>query len=494
MAPRNMPAAARRLVTARRPRRFLARIAVQFITQAIALIGWTNPAQAHASEQAFVLLLPTDFYTAIGVAAVAITAVALIFIPQSALHRLFSSWAIPRAAISFPLSADALATTTSALAFMALLLLIAIGLFGSYDPLANPLPLFIWTLWWIGFVLLQAVLGDIWRYANPWTGPYRILLEHRNPTGFQSLSKRVAHWPAVVAFLLFALFMLADPAPEDPARLAKIVGAYWLYTFAGMALFGAEAWLGRCECFTILFRQFAMLSFIGRASGRLRVGVPGWQIPDAPARAISASFLVLMALGTSSFDGLNETFWWLGKIDVNPLEYPGRSAVFWQTVSGAIISNGLFILSYSVCVYLGLALIGEAPRFAEGFGRLALSVAPIALAYHFAHYLTTFMVNAQYALAAASDPWATGADYLGLGRYYVTTGFLNTAQTVRVIWLAQAGAVVIGHMLAILVAHGTALKMLGSNKKAIISQTPLAMFMIAYTLFGLWLLSTPRGG
>ena len=31
------------------------------------------------------------------------------------------------------------------------------------------------------------------------------------------------------------------------------------------------------------------------------------------------------------------------------------------------------------------------------------------------------------ALAAASDPFATGADYLGLGTYYVTTGFFNTA-------------------------------------------------------------------
>jgi hypothetical protein len=28
---------------------------------------------------------------------------------------------------------------------------------------------------------------------------------------------------------------------------------------------------------------------------------------------------------------------------------------------------------------------------------------------------------------------------------------------------------------------------------AAISQTPLAVFMILYTIFGLWLLATPRG-
>ena len=58
----------------------------------------------------------------------------------------------------------------------------------------------------------------------------------------------------------------------------------------------------------------------------------------------------------------------------------------------------------------------------------------------------------------------------------------------RVIFLTQAGAVVIGHVLAILVAHAMALLLYGENRPALLSQIPLAGFMILYTFLGLWLM------
>ena len=63
----------------------------------------------------------------------------------------------------------------------------------------------------------------------------------------------------------------------------------------------------------------------------------------------------------------------------------------------------------------------------------------------------------------------------------------------RVIFLTQAGAVVIGHVLAILVAHAMALRLYGENRPALLSQIPLAGFMILYTFLGLWLLAAPKG-
>ena len=113
--------------------------------------------------------------------------------------------------------------------------------------------------------------------------------------------------------------------------------------------------------------------------------------------------------------------------------------------------------------------------------------------YHLAHYLSSFLVNIQYSLAAATDPWTTGADYLNLGIFYVTTGFFNTLESSRVIFLTQATAVVVGHILSIIVAHASAYSLFKNNKVATISQIPLAIFMITYTLFGLWLLAAPRG-
>ncbi len=49
-------------------------------------------------------------------------------------------------------------------------------------------------------------------------------------------------------------------------------------------------------------------------------------------------------------------------------------------------------------------------------------------------------------------------------------------------------------MVAIATAHGIALSRSATRGTAILGQIPLTLLMIAYTLFGLWLLSTPAIG
>ena len=103
------------------------------------------------------------------------------------------------------------------------------------------------------------------------------------------------------------------------------------------------------------------------------------------------------------------------------------------------------------------------------------------------------MVNGQHALAAISDPFAVGADLLGLQPFYVTTGFFNQLDSVRLIWLTQAGAVVIGHVWSVLLAHRIALDLFPDHRRAALATLPLSLFMIGYTMLGLWLLATPKG-
>ncbi len=202
---------------------------------------------------------------------------------------------------------------------------------------------------------------------------------------------------------------------------------------------------------------------------------------------------MLLLLGAGSFDGLNETFWWLAQIDVNPLEFPGRSAIIGETLAGlAALIMGLIII-FALVVWVGLELVGQTAHFAAAFAILALSLLPIAFGYHIAHYLTAFLVSSQYVAAALSDPWATGADLLGIQPFYVTTGFFNHLETVRVIWLTQAGAVVIGHVWSVMLAHRLALGLFPTGRQAAVATAPLSAFMIGYTFLGLWLLAAPRG-
>jgi hypothetical protein len=82
---------------------------------------------------------------------------------------------------------------------------------------------------------------------------------------------------------------------------------------------------------------------------------------------------------------------------------------------------------------------------------------------------------------------------LSIQPFNVTTSFLTSADSVEVIWNLQAGAIVVGHILAVLAAHRLSLALYPDEYDVVMSQLPLAVIMVAYTLFGLWLLATPTG-
>jgi hypothetical protein len=438
-------------------------------------------ALAHASEQGFVLLLPTNVYSVAGVAAVALTVLALVAVPASAIRTLFQARLVQAPHL------ETARTITSLLSLLLLAGIVVIGLHGPRDPLSNLMPLAFWTLGWVLLVSLSGLLGDLGRWIDPWTGLHRLLCRVRPPI---ALPAAIGVWPAVVLLVAFAAFLLADIAPDDPARLAWRVLIYWLLTMAGLILAG-PAWLRQVELGSVIFRTYA-----GLAPLRLRpdggIGAPGWRLLARPA-SLSAGVFALVLLGVGSFDGINETFWWLALIGVNPLEFPGRSAVVWSTLLGLITTIAALIAAFALTVRLGLLLTRSGTGFREAFAGLAPSLLPIALAYHIAHYLTSFLVNIQYLVLALGDPLGSGADLLGIQPFHVTTGFFNHLDNVRAIWLTQAGVVVAGHVWSVLLAHRIALDLFPGHRRAALATAPLSAFMIAYTMLGLWLLAAAKG-
>ena len=446
------------------------------------LLFCPGPAMAHVSEQGFVLLLPTGIYTFAGVAVVALTVVALFALPARRVRALFAYCPFP--GISAP---RGLTTLTSILSFVLLAVLVAIGLAGPHSPLENVMPLSFWTLGWIGLVGLSGVMGNLWAWMNPWTGLYRLIGPDWRA---RNLPDGLGLWPCVVLLAGFAAFLLADISPDDPTRLATSVAVYWCVTMAGMLIFGPD-WLRHAELGHAIMTTYARLAaWKPGAPGGL--GGPGWQVVHAPS-VNGAGVFALTLLAVGSFDGINETFWWLARIGVNPLEFPGRSAVIGPTLAGLIAAIALLIVTFAITIRIGLAIADSDIPFAEAFGRLALSLLPIALVYHMSHYLTSFLVNIQYTIAAYSDPLGTGADLLGIQPFHVTTGFFNHLDWVRLIWLSQAGLVVLGHVWSVLLSHRIALDLFPGHRRAALATLPLSLFMVAYTVLGLWLLAAPKG-
>jgi hypothetical protein len=440
-----------------------------------------------------VLLLPTGYYMIGGALAVAASFVLIAFVPTAVIGGLRNG------RLKIGTIPTVSPVPTSLVSFLLLLLLLAIGLYGSRDPLENLLPLAIWTVWWVGLTLLQAVVGNIWFFVNPWSGPYWLATRiSGNRLGRVSYPEWLGYWPSVGLFLGFAWFELVYPAPDDPERLAIAVGIYWLLAFAGMLVFGERAWRERAEPFSIFFRLVARLSpLITEDSERGRIafslGWPGTTLVKVGALPLSGVLFVLLTLSSVSFDGMSRTFWWLSLGGINPLEYPGRSAVMDRNTIGLFLALATLTIAYWAAVRLGWIIGGMHSKTAP-LGAFVYSIIPISIGFHFSHYLTALLVNGQYALIAASDPFATGADILGLSHAHVTTSFLNVFDKVRLIWNLQVAAVVIAHVVAILLAHLIASANTDGPRQASASQIPLAAMMVLYTVFGLWLLSTPAIG
>lgn len=439
-------------------------------------VAMAGRAQAHAGEQGFVLLMPTDAYIAAGGATVALTVLMLAVLPGRVAVALFRPVPLWRGTARRGVAGRLLAVPV-------LGWLIWQGWTGSRDPLGNPLSLGIWVVMWMALVSAQGIVGDIWARINPFAGVALVLARLRRvPLHYPVW---LGHWPGVAGLMAFAGFLLADPAPADPARLALVVAGYTMVMLGGVALFGAR-WLVRGEALTLLMRAYARMAPLGHKGGRRVLGLPGWRIARAGRPTTGHAVFLLILLGSGSFDGLNETFLWLDLLAINPLEFPGRSAVIGPNLVGLVAANAMLLAVFCGALWLGARLAGERAALRGLLCRFAPTLLPIALGYHIAHYLPSLLMDGQYVMAEI-------AEALHLGHVHVTAGFLSQPGPVRAIWLAQAGAVVAGHVIALMLAHAIALRGGAGAWRATLAQAPLAAFMVAYTVFGLWLLATPRG-
>ena len=516
---------------------------------ALALVP-ASPAFGHAGERGFILLLPTGLFQAAGTMAVAVSFLVVIRFRAETLRSAVESarWRL------FPVPRRI--PGSNAVASVMLLGLIVAGLTGSRDPLANPLPLSVWTLLWVGLTFAHAVFGDVWPHLNPWTAlarPVRRVVrrmvhgrrdgrddrsnhqedrggrdagddrsarsgrdvggdrgdrdgrdgrhdrgdrDHRSGDGTDGLlswPEAFGDWPAVVLLLLFAWFELVFPAPRDPAILAFAAAGYSVFTVAGMVLFGDEAWGRRVEIFSRFFRIVSWLAPLRTVeeggTRRLAVTFPGARLLEIGSLSAAGVVFVVVALATVSFDGLSRTFWWLDLAGENPLEHPGRTALMGRNTFGLLAAAATLLVAFAITATAGARWAGT--DAAPALRRFVVSIVPIAFGYHFAHYLPSFLVDVQYALKALSDPLALGWNLLGARDLHVTASFLTHHASVEIIWYAQAGAIVAAHVAAVVVLHALAGESGRGRLAPVLGELPLTVLMIGYTLFGLWLLSTP---
>ncbi len=354
-----------------------------------------------------------------------------------------------------------------------LALVISAGLFGD-ERRSNAAPVLVWVYFWLVIPFLAVVLGDLWRSINPWRTISRAAGIGEEERG--GWVTRLGVWPATVAFVAFTWLELVWRDPARPNVISAAALVYTVYVIGFMAVAGRERGLVAGEAFTTYIGLFGSIAPIDRDDDG-RVLWRGWlrALPSVTQRPGLALFVLAM-LGTVTYDGLSNTEWWEERVgSLANEEWFGTVAL---VGSIAVLGAGYLTASWAARRIGGgdLTLAAVARSFAH-------TLVPIALAYAVAHYFTLVIFEGQLLFAAVSDPLGLGWDLFGTADWRISFWLSPTA-----IWYVQVGAIVAGHVVAVVLAHDRALALF-PRARAVRSQYAMLALMVALTGLGLVLLS-----
>jgi hypothetical protein len=416
--------------------------------------------------------------------------------------------------------------TGQAISIAALGLIVAAGVVGTQNPTRNLAPTAIWVVWWVGFAYLSALVGDVWKIVNPWSALFA-LGEHLVGDGVRD-RPRVAYpralgaWPAVLLFGAFAWTELVFDGRAVPAQLALITIGYSAITWAGMALFGRSVWLGRGDPFTVAFGLLARFAptelrvnnprHCRRCEGECGGGESGCvncvdcfiRAPGAERElnlrpfaaglfstegvSPSMAVFVLLLLASVTFDGFMATPPWSTIESTLYAAVPGTPDFKLTAVAtaGLVGFAVLFVVVYRA--FAGWIARAGGRHAPSRIGRVfVLSLVPIALAYHLAHYFTYLLIQGQRAIPLVSDPFGFGWNLFGTADFRPDIGLVDA----RVAWYVAVVAIVAGHIVAVYVAHVIALREFPDYGAVVRSQLVMLVLMVGYTTASLWIIAQP---
>lgn len=393
------------------------------------------------------------------------------------------------------------------LAVLILLLCIVTGFAGHRDPLRNFSMTFFWIIFVLLFVYLTPVLGNFFAALNPWHTLVNGLGRVRRDfcRGKITYPKALADWPALVLYLGFIWFELFGTGRPKP--LAAFLTAYTVLNLAGVWLIGARAWFRHCEFFSVFFRLIALMAPIDYQRGeqgergRVILRWPFAGLLQQRPEHISSVVFALAMLSTTAFDGLKATQWWTmlfwgdpsgwmtawqGVRPINAIAVFMPWYIAWETL-WLLLSPFLYLGLYWLTLSAAKRLSGS-PRtvyqLALDFGYTLL---PIAFVYHLTHYATLILSHGLKIISLASDPFGWKWNLFGTLHSFRAP----ILPDMGVIWHAQVGLILIGHIVSVWVAHRVALRVFQSRGGAMASQLPVLVLMIAITIAGLWILAQP---
>jgi hypothetical protein len=385
--------------------------------------------------------------------------------------------------------------------------LIGVGLFalilysgfaGAQVPNANFAVNFIYVVFWVGLPVASVLCGDVFRALSPWRACARALLALARllPSGRRRTEPLLRYpswlgmWPAVAGLVGFGWLELVYVFPNraQPSLLASLSLGYFLAMLLGMGLFGVQPWSEQGDAFGVDFNLFSRLSAFVVEDGVLYARRPLSGLPDLPVRRGTVA-LMCTIIGITTFDGFSNGGIWRNNeyslqnlfADLGFHETPALEL----TYSLGLVLCILFVGGIYRLGILGVHSVSDRYDSKQLTRAFVHTLVPIAFAYVLAHYFSYLIWQGQTMGYLISDPLGNGANLFGTSSYQIDYHILSYAA----IWYVQVAALVAGHVGGLTLAHDRALTLYSDPEEAVRSQYWMLAVMVAFTSFGLWLLS-----
>jgi hypothetical protein len=467
---------------------------------AMAVCALASPANAHGFGQRYDLPLPLYLYL-YGTAAVVVATFVLValFVRRTGRTTRRPRLDLLDYAPGKIIAQPGVILVLKLLAVGLFAVTVAAGFIGNQNPYLNIAPTMVWIIVWVGFAYVSAFLGDFWTLINPWRTIFDGVAWMYRRVGIGSeFSCRLPYpaafriWPAVALLLMFSWIELVYPTPAVPAHLACFAVGYSVLTWAGMILFGRDAWIRHGEVFSVFFGTFARF-----APTEARTDPPpelilrpfGAGLLDNRSTSLSTTAFVLMLLSTVLYDGLlNTPEWTLLESAIGAIfRTPGEFELIAVRSAGLLAFWLLFLGAYTLIAAMMSAAAGGSRSPCEIAQRFAFTLIPIAIGYHLAHYLVFLLVQGQYIIPLISDPFGWGWDLFGTAGYRVDIAVIGA----RFAWYTAVAAILVGHMISVYLAHIVAMREFEPRRATLRSQIPLTALMVLFTFISLSILAEP---
>ncbi|HYW80378.1 MAG TPA: YHS domain-containing protein [Thermoguttaceae bacterium] len=435
---------------------------------------------------------------------------------------------------------------------VAFFLIIAAGLFGEQNAGLNIAPLLTWTVWWGGLVVLIMFAGKAWCFVCPWDAVAgwmeKLRFWKKNDDGM-SLNLK---WPKAIRNILLATLLfvgltwveLGFEVTMTPRGTAYLGIAMLLMAIVSAFLFERKSFcrygclVGRVSGLYALFsgieirsrnkdicqgcRSKECVSGSPTAYGcptlvypggleantyciqcgeclqacpenNLAVNLRPWgsDLVDLRKPRTDEAYLALLMLSITAFHGLTMTpVWgemtaWVERaLDIIPLI--SFSAGMTAIMLAPILVYGLLVMvSYRLGSRRASVGVKEL-SYRDYFIRYAYALLPIALFYHLAHNLEHLLIEGPKVFRLASDPFGYGWNSLMAADLSVPP-----LVSLDVLWILQIMLVLVGHVYSLWAAGRVSVNIFGDRKAALLSQLPMLVGMICFSVFSLWLLKQP---